>query len=291
MALLFSVIIPAYNSEAYVGEAIESALMQKGVKFEVIVVNDGSTDMTSKVLNSFKQNITVLNQANLGVSEARNNGVRLAKGNMIAFLDADDIWLPEKLLAQSIKIIAGYQVVYSNRANIGDIGDLPEVLSDIIVMNEGDIWADLLKGNMITTSSSVVDKELYSRLGGFRKYLHHCEDWDLWLRCAEVESIGYCSEPLVKYRITQGTLSSNYKSMCEMRRVVISHALSSSRGRQLSLSKKLQITASMWSTSGWEAAKNRELVQALKYYGFSLARWPFDIHTWYDVARVLAGRA
>lgn len=290
MDQFFSVIIPSYNSELYVGDAIESALCQAGVTFEVIVVNDGSTDGTRDVLASFGQNIKIVDQANMGISGARNSGAMTAQGNYLAFLDADDIWLPGKLSAQSRKIKEGYQVVYTNRFNFGQISDLPEIQSDVVKMKGGDIWEDLLFGNMITASSSIISTELYKSLGGFRNELRSCEDWDLWLRCSEKCPIGYCSEPLLKYRIHPGSLSRNYRFMSMMREQVVLAALHSERGRTLSWDTKRKISARAWASSGWDAAQGKNIACSMKYYGKSLCIWPFDTSVWYDVARALAGR-
>jgi glycosyltransferase involved in cell wall biosynthesis len=291
VAILFSVIIPAYNSEAYIGEAIESALLQEGVNFEIVVVNDGSTDKTSFIAGSFGQRLRVVNQQNMGLSEARNSGARVAVGNVLAFLDSDDVWLPGKLKAQYEKLLEGYRVVYTNRYNIGEIGDLPEIQSSIVKMPEGDIWHELIYGNMITASSSIISKDIYDELGGFRKELRSCEDWDFWLRCSEYNRIGYCSEPLVKYRIHSGGLSKNYRFMNEMRTKVIARALASHRGEALPLWEKKKVVAKMLSISGWEAARAKDLMQSLKYYTAALRSWPFSYQIWYDVTRAVAGRA
>lgn len=290
MNLHFSVIIPAYNVEAYIGETIESVLSQKGVGFEIIVVDDGSTDQTLEVARSFKQKVTVVTQENGGPSEARNNGVRLAKGNVIAFVDSDDIWMPGKLYAQKLKLENGFKLVYTNRFNIGQISDLPKLQSDVIPMREGDIWEELLFANTITTSSVVIMKDLFQSIGGFRNDLTSCEDWDLWLRCSEKYEIGYCSEPLVQYRLHVGGISRNYSLMSGMRSRVISEALQTNRGRSLGLLKARKVLAKAWSSSGWDAAKANNLTASLKYYSKALQLSPFTGSIWYDVARALAGR-
>jgi glycosyltransferase involved in cell wall biosynthesis len=95
-----SVLIPVYNGEAFIETAIRSALGQRGVSTDVIVIDDGSTDGTPAILRSFGSTIRVLRQANAGHVRARNNGARLARGDWFAFLDADDEWLPDKLSQQ-----------------------------------------------------------------------------------------------------------------------------------------------------------------------------------------------
>jgi len=288
--LLFSIIIPAYNTEVYVGDAIESALVQRNANFEIIVVNDGSTDQTLDKLKSYGDQIRIVNQVNMGLSAARNSGAKVANGNVLAFLDADDIWAPEKLSLQSEKIHAGYNIVYTNRYNFEQTGCVEELLSDKLLMQEGDIWLDLLSMNMMTASSVVIMKKLYDEYGGFREDLRSCEDWDLWLRCAEVNKIGYCTEPLLKYRIHPDGLSKKYVFMSKMREAVVLSALNSDRGKKLSSISRRKVLARTWSTSAWGAAEGKDLSHALAYYGKALSIWPFAGAIWYDVARTLAGR-
>lgn len=290
MELFFSVIIPAYNTEAYVGEAIESALAQKDVRFEIVVVNDGSTDKTPDIINSFGEKVRIVTQENMGLSAARNSGAKASVGNVLAFLDADDIWLPDKLRAQGKKLKDEYRMVYTNRYNIGDIGDLPEIQTDIVRMPEGDIWQDLLLGNMITASSVVIFKDAFEVLGGFRNDLRSCEDWELWLRYAEAHRIGYCPEPLIKYRNHSGGLSKNYIYMSKMREEVILTALKSERGRKLSSIVQHKILARTWATSAWNAACGKDRMHAFRYYLKALLIWPFEGAIWYDLARAIAGR-
>lgn len=290
MDLLFSVIIPAYNTEAYVGETIESVLVQHNVKNEVIVVDDGSTDKTLDIAKSFGEHVRVVKQANQGPSAARNNGALAARGNVLAFLDADDIWFPDKLSKQSKKIHDGFVMVYTNRYNFGASTYSQEPLSDKLEMHEGDIWIDLLYMNMITTSSVVIMKDTFNQLGGFRNDLPQCEDWDLWLRCAESHKVGFCAEPLLKYRIHSGGISKNYVSMSKKREEVVLLALNSSRGMRLPPLTRRKVLARTWSTSAWGAAEGKDLPQSIAYYSKALSYWPFDGTIWYDVARALAGR-
>ncbi|PKN16010.1 MAG: family 2 glycosyl transferase [Deltaproteobacteria bacterium HGW-Deltaproteobacteria-23] len=286
----FSVIIPAYNAAAYIGEAIESALSQDGFTPEIIVVNDGSTDSTADVAGSFGSRVTLINTPNCGVAAARNCGLQIASGIYLAFLDADDFWLKAKLKVQAMKLSKGFTMVYSNRYNIGEIGDLPELQSEVVTMVEGDIWDNLLLGNMITASSVVVKREIINALGGFREHLPPCEDWDLWLRIAAKNVIGYCPEPLVKYRLHAEGISKNYLKMNRSRQKVITSVLDSERGHTLSTVRMRRMMAAAWSSSAWEAARGRDMKQSLLFYANAMLAWPFDGCRWYDLARVICGR-
>jgi len=287
----FSVIIPAFNAERYIAETIESALMQQNVKFEVIVVDDGSTDGTVDVAKSFGNRIRIVSQANSGVSVARNHGAMLAEGDFLAFLDADDIWMPEKLEKQSYKIQEGFNMVYTNRVNIGELGDLPEIQTDIEIMPEGDIFVNLLLGNVITNSSAVINKGIFRALEGFNGKLLTCEDWDLWLRYSIDHTIGFCQTPLVKYRFHAGGKSRNYKRQAAAREHIISSILNTKRGESLSSPLKRKVWAYTYRTSAWSAARFGDVPHSLKLFCKALSICPFEFSIWYDAARIAAGRA
>lgn len=290
MSIKFSVIIPAYNAEKYIGESIETALLQKKVNHEVIVIDDGSSDNTGDIVKSFGARVSLYHQQNSGVSAARNYGATVAAGNVLAFLDSDDLWLPEKLFCQEKILSKGCQIVYTNRYNFGDIGDLPYIQTDVVEMRGGDLWYELLLGNMITTSSVSINKSLFQRLCGFDERKKYCEDWDLWLRCAENFEIGYCPTPLVKYRLHSAGISNNFKSMNKMRIEVVLSALKTARGQALTRAHKRKVLSKVWATCGWEAAKGKNICNALKCYGIGLSFQPSSMEAWYNLARVLCGR-
>ena len=290
MDLLFSVIIPTYNAQDFVGEAIESALAQRNVKKEIILVDDGSTDKTFEVVKGFGNHVRIFNQNNSGPSSARNNGVRGSRGNVVAFLDSDDIWLPEKLYVQKEKLLDGYELVYTNRVNIDATGGVLPGQSFAVPSQDKVLWKDLLVDNMITTSSVAIYKDTFNRLGGFRDDIRFCEDWDLWLRFAENHNIGYSPEQLVKYRIHEAGVSRNYKSMNNMRIKVVTTALSSGKGVTLSNIQKRKILAKSWAACAWDSAKEKDLGNSLKNYWHAMLKWPLDRAIWYDVARALFGR-
>jgi len=284
-----SVVIPAYNVEDYIVDAVESVLNQTLHASEIIVVNDGSTDNTSNLLSKYCKKITIIHQKNAGLAASRNRGVKEARGNVIAFLDADDIWMPKKLQMQNEKLNS-FDIVYSNCINFGEIGGLPEIAIRSYKVREGDVWDDLLFGNFITASSVVMKKSLFEQAGGFNETYRSCEDWDLWFRCSENNSVGYCSEPLVKYRFRSGSLSKNHIFMMKMRELVITRALQSQRGQLLPVQKRRNALASTWVCSAWSAARARDYKCAFRCYGQALFLAPFNGRIWYDLARTIAGR-
>lgn len=280
-----SIIIPAYNAEDYIREAVDSALAQTHEDREVIVVDDASTDDTPLVLKSYGDRIIVHRQANAGVSGARNTGARLATGAILAFLDADDLWRPTKLEAQLAA--AQHPVSYTNRFNFGERGHLPEVQSEITPLLSGDVFVPLmLRGNFITVSSVMMTRGVFAELGGFEHQPGGCEDWDLWLRAAQRYQFSVCPEPLVGYRFTSNSMSRNYRAMAPARRRVVSRALDSAKGRALSWPVRRQIWAETCRTNGWDAGQAGARVEALRNYAAAAAAWPLTLQPFKEALRV-----
>lgn len=268
-----SVIIPAYNAAAFIVETVNSALNQTHRDLEIIVVDDGSKDGTLAALEQFGSRIRVHQQPNGGVARARNTGVGLATGEWIAFLDADDLWLPEKIERQLA--LASVPMSYTDRWNIGARGDLPEQQSALTAMRGGDLFVPLLReGNFITNTSVMLRRDLFEKLGGFYTGLNGTEDWDLWIRVAERHPIGFVPEPLVKYRFHGGSISRNYERMSRERTQVIARALAMERGRALDWMTRRQIWAETWRTNGWDAGRSGARLDALTGYARAALAWP-----------------
>ena len=177
-----SVIIPTYNRSWIIKEAIDSVLAQDYKEFELIVVDDGSTDHTSDVLDSSRNVIKVLSQKNKGVSAARNRGIAEASGQFIAFLDSDDLWLPQKLSAQ---------VEFFNQTPNALICQTEEVwIRNGLRVNpkkrhkklSGMIFKPSLELCLVSPSAVMIQRSLFDRVGEFDETLPACEDYDLWLR-------------------------------------------------------------------------------------------------------------
>lgn len=179
---LVSVIIPTYNRAAMVGQAVESVLAQTYSDFELIVVDDGSTDETDKVLSAYRDRIRLLQQSNRGVSAARNHGIRNAKGRLIAFLDSDDLWLPEKLSRQAAfferypeSLICQTEEIWIRNGRRVNPKKRHRKLS-------GDIFGPSLELCLVSPSAVMLRKVLFDEIGLFDEELPACEDYDLWLR-------------------------------------------------------------------------------------------------------------
>lgn len=203
-----STIIPAYNAAAFIGETLDSLLAQTYDKQEIIVVNDGSTDRTADILVDYGDAIRVLSQENSGQAAARNLGARDARGEFLAFVDADDIWLPNKLELQIAKC-GSLAMSYTNSVYFGDHLDSEIVKSDVTSQHSGNVLKQLVQENFITASSVMLRADVFRKLGGFSPRFTGIEDWYLWLAVAAEHEIGYVDDVLVRYRLHGGMTSMN----------------------------------------------------------------------------------
>jgi glycosyltransferase involved in cell wall biosynthesis len=292
MQPVVSVIIPVYNGAQEVQRAIDSALGQTGCKVEVIVVNDGSHDETASVVAEYGDQIRAINQANSGVSMTRNNGIALATGDWVAFLDHDDYWQPEKLWLQ-LKAAerTNYEAVYTNVGNFGDTGRVGKLRSDPETMAEGDLTEALLQDNFIVLSSVMIKRAVIQGIGGFDTSLATVEDWDLWLKLAS-SGIRFAAvrEPVTMYQWRADSLSKNIDLMRTMRQKIVRRALESERAKALPWSVHRRALASIESCSAWFQAATSPR-KAIRWYMSSLWYWPFNLNSWKGIVKGCLGRS
>jgi glycosyltransferase involved in cell wall biosynthesis len=200
---LVSVILPVYNGQRYVSAAIESALAQTYRPIEVVIVNDGSTDHSYETIEPYLNlpDVKYLQQENRGVAAARNAGIRHSKGELVAFLDQDDLWLPEKLALQVGYLQQNPEIamVHSNQRYInGDGGRIqfPGWETDA----QGMCLKELFIKNRIAVLTVVVRKHCLDEVGPLNESLSGCDDYELWLRIAARFPIGHIDKELALYR-------------------------------------------------------------------------------------------
>ncbi|MDL1963371.1 MAG: glycosyltransferase [Deltaproteobacteria bacterium] len=179
---LVSVIIPTYNRGWILKETIDSVLTQDFTNFELIVVNDGSTDNTQDILNSYKEDIIVLQQNNKGVSAARNMGIASASGRLIAFLDSDDLWLPKKLSIQVDFFNANLDALICQTEEIWVRNGIRVNPGKRHKKLSGSIFEPSLYLCLVSPSAVMIKRSLFENAGMFDETLPACEDYDLWLR-------------------------------------------------------------------------------------------------------------
>ena len=221
-----SVVIPSYNRKEFLKRSIDSAINQTKKPFEIIVVDDGSTDGTETMIKSDYDFVKFIKQKNKGVSAARNIGIKVSIGEWICFLDSDDEWKKDKLEKQinAMKSNPGYKFFHSNEIWI----------KNGIRINQkkkhkkygGDIFDKCLDMCRISPSSVMIYKTVFDEVGNFNEDLVVCEDYELWLRICDKYRVFFIDEPLIiKYGGHQGQLSYSIESIENHRIKALEHLI------------------------------------------------------------------
>ena len=230
---LVSIVIPAYNCDAYVAEAIGSVLAQDYLNKQIIVVNDGSKDNTLEVLRSFGDSIQVINQVNMGPPKARNSGLTAVCGEFVAFLDADDVWLPGKLSAQVAHMQAHPDVgtVFTNwhvwsvdpdgEFRIPSVTRAPKPGVQIIEKLSGWMYTRLLLECHLLTTTVMMRSALIRKIGGFDINLYNGDDYDYWLRASRVAKIDKLDCIGAFYRAVSGSVSRKARPVNDEKIVIV----------------------------------------------------------------------
>jgi glycosyltransferase involved in cell wall biosynthesis len=223
---LVSVVIPTFNCAEFIGGAIQSVLSQTIDDYEIIVVDDGSTDDTPSVVAGFGDRVRYFRQDNQGVAAARNRGIRSASGQIIGFLDADDRWKPDKLERQTSVFSASDEidVVFSRHENLDgqtagfnqyESPDLTKLLSVVslgsraYLIEDQDLFQKILRYYLLLTSTVMLKRSCIERVGDFDESLGIAEDTQLWLRIAKRSKVAFVDLPLVEKRLRGESLTGN----------------------------------------------------------------------------------
>ena len=213
-----SVIIPCYNSTAYLPQAIESVLAQTYQNYEIILVDDGSTDRICEVVSSYLPSLHYIRQENRGPASARNTGLRAAKGEYLVFLDADDELLPGKLELQVnfLEQNPAIDIVYANGYTIKvvDGSEERELFSENGLLDKSlgspeQSLKSLALSNAFPIHTAMVRAQCVLEIGGFDEDLVALEDWDLWFRLAQEHHFAYLDEIVARYRVIPSGLTHN----------------------------------------------------------------------------------
>ena len=253
-----SVVIPAYNAMAYLPQTVANVLEQTYTDFEVIVVNDGSTDNIEEWIAQISDlRVKLVSQTNLGLAGARNTGIRESQGEYLAFLDADDLWESTKL-AKQVRVLDSHPevgLVYTWVAYVDEQGNSTgRVVSN---QQEGDVWQELTKGNLVECGSvAMVRRQSLEKCGVFDCNLgSFVEDWDMWLRIADRYEFKVVKEPLVYYRQVASSASRNWEAMAKSYQLVIEKAFATATWRNLSLRNRSYGTANL--VLAWKAIQSQ----------------------------------
>ena len=216
-----SVVIPCHNARRHLPATLRSVLAQREVTLDVVVVDDGSTDGSAELVEREFPGVRVLRQANQGVSAARNHGIEAARHDWVAFVDADDIWLPGKLAAQferlrgepGARMVCTSWIVWTSddpepdAAALAALRDSAEGRRRAEPGPSGWIYPELLLDCHVWTSATMAERALLRELGGFDTGLRIGEDYDLWLRASRVTPILRVDTPYALYRHHPGNVT------------------------------------------------------------------------------------
>lgn len=262
---LVSIIVPAYNAAPFLEEAVVSAQAQTHAKIEIIIVDDGSTDRTFEIAAQCARRdsrvVVLQHVSNAGLSATRNSGIRAARGEWVAFMDADDVFLPHKTELQLAlwRDDPKTNLLYTNYLNWDGTKDLGLRYKSLEHMPEGDVSRKLFYENQFCPSTVMLRRVELEKLGGFNSALRATEDWDLWLRVAEggLWARGVW-EPQIRYRQWAGNMSKNRKKMasCQIETLELAIARAQSAERRAHYERSLR-----HARANWEFAEVRPLAE------------------------------
>ncbi len=219
-----SIIVPAYNKSELTVRTVESILQQTYANIEILVVDDGSKDDTQERLAVYKDKIQYIYKKNGGACSARNEGIRQATGEFIAFLDCDDLYEKKKVefsieyLIKNSTFGSVYTDAYFIDTNDHIVGQYAHPKS---IQHQGNISSQLILGNFICNSTMVVRKSVIQKVGFFDETIFTPADWDMWMRIAEIAPMGYINEPLTHYRVTDNYIFNRLKLAEKEERIVL----------------------------------------------------------------------
>ena len=235
--LRVSVIIPTYNRAGYLQEALASVFAQTLAPWEVIVIDDGSTDETTQVVQNQPHPLRFYQQTHKGVAEARNVGLREASGDLIAWLDSDDLWETD-FLATVVSLLTHNKAldgVYTGTTMIDAHG--VRLRSSVRTEPPDRLYEALIRGNFLATPSVVVRKACYDQVGDFDSQLRIAEDYDMWLRLTGEFFLAGIPRPLVRIRVHATNTISDIDGLCQARLTLLEKHFGTLQGNGDALSE------------------------------------------------------
>ncbi|HEU5297845.1 MAG TPA: glycosyltransferase [Burkholderiaceae bacterium] len=288
---LVSVIVPAFNCAAFIRQSIDSVLRQDYAPLEVLVVDDGSTDDTVKILGEYGDRIKVLHQANGGPAAARNRAVRAARGEYLAFVDGDDLWLPghtNALMSYAIahpevKVVFADWLVWPADA---DGGYSPLQLPSVAAQPEVDpgagegLYGRLLFDSVIHIIASLIHRSAYEAVGGFDESLRTGSDYDFWLRVSRKFSAVKLRAPVAVYRQNPASVTNTVRAENNpyrlLKRAIDTYGLSDGAGHRADAALVQRRLAELAFAHGYRHFWRGDLRIATSSF-----RQALDHHTWH----------
>ena len=287
MALpLVSIITPVYNGSQYLSAAIESALAQTYKNFELLIVNDGSTDNSAAIIKTFIKDSRVfyIEQKNAGVAAARNTALKQARGKYIGFLDQDDLWFKNKLELQiaALEKDGSLALVHSRQDFIDSHGN--KIKYDWITGGEGYCFRENFIKNRIAVLTVLIRKNIIDEIGFFNEQLSGADDYEMWLRVTLKYPIKYIDQSLAFYRFHDSNVSKDSFRMTITDLKAINTILSE-HPEALKLAGKQIVRARLYELhhqlAGWYSWHDKNFTQGRKYYWLAILNNPFVFKNYY----------
>lgn len=220
---LISVVLSVYNGEKYLSEAIESILTQTYKNFEFIIINDGSTDKSPEIINSYQEHdnrITVISRENKGLIDSLNEGIKKAEGKYIARMDADDISLPVRFEEQ-VKFMEDNPDIGISGSAVIRFGKNIKTVTWKLLKNNDAIKSELLFSSTFAHPSVIMNREMIIKNNLFydNQFLH-AEDFELWTRMAKITNMSNLPKPLLKYRVVESSITREANKNLEERYLI-----------------------------------------------------------------------
>ena len=270
-----SVVIPAYNAMNYLPETVESVLRQTFTDFEVLIVDDGSSDHIKQWASGLVDpRVKLISQENQGLPGARNTGIAQTQGEYIAFLDADDLWEATKLEKQ-VRCLEDNPAVGLVHTWMVLVDEQGKSTGRVMPSNaEGDVWKQLVEKNVIGCPSVIVRRSCFETVGVFDRSLRSLEDWDMWIRIATRYPFAVIKEPLAYYRQLPSSMSKNCQVMEQSFHTVIERSFRSAPLELLYLKNRSYGHANL--CLAWKAlqSKDRDYKLAIHFRQQAIVHYP-----------------
>jgi glycosyltransferase involved in cell wall biosynthesis len=286
--MLISIITPTYNREKFLPAAIDSVLKQTYKNFELIIVDDGSTDNTPTLMTTYlgkDSRIKYLQQKNQGQSVARNYALSVANGDFICFLDSDNYW-PEDKLEKSIRAFESHpevDIVYGDCITIDEQGN--ELHRNNMRRYSGNIAALLLKDNFVSMNTTMTRRKCFDEMGGMSGKRRVADDYDLWLKFSARFQFLYIPEFLAYYRVMENQISTNKKLRFDTNEKIILDFLEAYPDRLSRKQKKEGVCAFYCRKARHYAGVDKSEAYSALLSAFKVS--PFSKNLWRTAARVV----
>ncbi len=284
-----SIVIPAYNAMKYLPETIDSVLNQTYNDFEVLIINDGSSDhIVQWVSQLVDPRVKLISQTNQGVTVARNKGIACAQGEYIAFLDADDLWEPT-ILEKQVRCLEDNPAVGLVHTWMTIIDEQSKLTGKVMTSNaEGDAWKQVVELNTVPCSSVMVRRCCFETVGVFDQNLRNIDDWDMWIRIAARYPFAVIKEPLMRYRQHLNNMTKNWKEVEQSSQIIIETAFRSAPPELLYLKRRSYGYSNLFLAWKPLQSSNRDYKSAMHLRATAIAHYPQLRYSWQYVRLSLA---